>query len=327
MCCKSNLKLVRLIFNIVLFVSCISCHRIKTRHIFQLGVMINKVTGKNSFDFIGYGCWCGTGGFGEPLDKIDECCLQHDKCYFEIRTKQGCTPKSNDYTYNSQRGLTVCRDDNASCDYKTCNCDKNLAACFYKNLDLYDERKKSNLFNGLIGVHKILDACQCPPGKFLDKSSSECIQCPLGFYNDKPKQTSISACRKCPAGSYASFDRKICITCGPGYYIDTEGAYCDDYDNCNCKQCPDGYICPYISTVMPIKCQNGTKANLVRTQCTSTINNYNSTSCAICSNETQIPETNLTVTTNILTTNSACLKSFVYKWKFLYLTFILFFMF
>ena len=33
--------------------------------------MVNRVTGRNPIDFNGYGCWCGIGGEGKPVDDLD----------------------------------------------------------------------------------------------------------------------------------------------------------------------------------------------------------------------------------------------------------------
>ena len=33
--------------------------------------MIKCATGRSAFDFLGYGCWCGLGGEGFPVDNLD----------------------------------------------------------------------------------------------------------------------------------------------------------------------------------------------------------------------------------------------------------------
>ena len=37
----------------------------------QLGAMIWCEVGRNPFDYNLYGCWCGVGGKGQPVDEID----------------------------------------------------------------------------------------------------------------------------------------------------------------------------------------------------------------------------------------------------------------
>ena len=31
-----------------------------------------------------YGSYCGEGGQGVPVDKLDQCCCMHDKCFGDI---------------------------------------------------------------------------------------------------------------------------------------------------------------------------------------------------------------------------------------------------
>lgn len=33
--------------------------------------MIECATGRSAWDFLGYGCWCGLGGRGTPVDGVD----------------------------------------------------------------------------------------------------------------------------------------------------------------------------------------------------------------------------------------------------------------
>ena len=53
----------------------------------------------------GYGCWCGSGGMGMPVDAIDRCCQVHDACYDAI---PNCRPKWNEYNWQCNNGRPTC---------------------------------------------------------------------------------------------------------------------------------------------------------------------------------------------------------------------------
>ena len=117
------------------------------RNLAQFGLMINTVTGTGITGFLkynGYGCWCGDGGNGRPVDDTDRCCQIHDRCY-DAAEMYGCSPKVfNYYNYNATLGESNCNDPLETCSYSICKCDKEAAECFYRSLSTY---KPNNLNN------------------------------------------------------------------------------------------------------------------------------------------------------------------------------------
>ena len=41
------------------------------RDVVSFGWMVLRVTKRDPLDFNGYGCWCGIGGEGKPVDDLD----------------------------------------------------------------------------------------------------------------------------------------------------------------------------------------------------------------------------------------------------------------
>ncbi|XP_013404821.1 acidic phospholipase A2 [Lingula anatina] len=106
----------------------------RPRNLVQFALMVNKATGRSALDFNDYGCYCGLGGKGKPVDDLDKCCKVHDFCY-EMVSHEGCwNAKVGTYDYRTN-GTDITCDyyTNDNCDYMTCECDRVAALCFASN--------------------------------------------------------------------------------------------------------------------------------------------------------------------------------------------------
>nr|P00620.1 RecName: Full=Acidic phospholipase A2; Short=svPLA2; AltName: Full=Phosphatidylcholine 2-acylhydrolase [Bitis gabonica] len=98
----------------------------------QFGNMINKM-GQSVFDYIYYGCYCGWGGKGKPIDATDRCCFVHDCCYGKMGTYD---TKWTSYNYEIQNGGIDCDEDPQK--KELCECDRVAAICFANNRNTYN---------------------------------------------------------------------------------------------------------------------------------------------------------------------------------------------
>ncbi|XP_055487875.1 basic phospholipase A2 acanthin-1-like [Leucoraja erinacea] len=118
------------------------------RHLDQLGAMIGCRSGHAWVDYVDYGCYCGLGGHGDPLDNVDRCCRQHDRCYGGLGSGGFCrwfhSPYWTSYTWRCRHHTPQCYDADNTCARSICTCDKQLVDCL----------SRSTFHPHLVGINK-----------------------------------------------------------------------------------------------------------------------------------------------------------------------------
>ncbi|XP_070541841.1 phospholipase A2 AP-PLA2-II-like [Ptychodera flava] len=133
---------------------------VQGRSVVQMAPFIDCVTGIGYFqslrDYVDYGCFCGTGGGGSPVDGTDACCKTHDECYGKWIDDGTCTSTETytiwyDYTlskcYTEDAEMTCKSADDYEGSYRTsgecrqamCECDLEIATCLGQNREDYND--------------------------------------------------------------------------------------------------------------------------------------------------------------------------------------------
>ncbi|KFQ47799.1 Phospholipase A2, partial [Nestor notabilis] len=107
-----------------------------SRAVWQFRNMI-KCTMPNSYpllEYADYGCYCGLGGSGTPVDDLDRCCQTHDNCYSQAKKLESCrflvnNPYTNSYSFSCSEGQITCKSSNNECEMFICKCDRTAAMC------------------------------------------------------------------------------------------------------------------------------------------------------------------------------------------------------
>ncbi|XP_009978678.1 PREDICTED: phospholipase A2, membrane associated-like [Tauraco erythrolophus] len=122
----------------LLFAVLLACGLLPARgSVLELEQMIKSTTGKSALlSYSWYGCFCGIGGRGTPVDSTDQGCHAHDCIWGAPRGphRQWQLEKTPQNTVFLPPG-----NEQSWCKRETCLCDKAVASCFARALDSYNK--------------------------------------------------------------------------------------------------------------------------------------------------------------------------------------------
>ncbi|XP_028710619.1 phospholipase A2-like [Peromyscus leucopus] len=128
---------MKLLLLVALLTAGATAHSISRRSLWQLDNMIKCTIPASHplLEYNNYGCYCGFGGSGTPVDELDRCCQTHDNCYGQVKKMESCkflieNPYTTSYSYSCSGNEVTCSDKNDPCEAFICNCDREAAICF-----------------------------------------------------------------------------------------------------------------------------------------------------------------------------------------------------
>ncbi|KAF2364607.1 Phospholipase A2 domain [Trinorchestia longiramus] len=112
----------------------------------KYGAELTFFDGPTRSSYLYYGNWCGRGGRVAPVDGVDDCCLQHAKCYG--RCVRLCPdvwkkPYSTMYAWAILDDALYCVRSESTCVNSVCECDLEAALCL--GLQLANSEDDSDL--------------------------------------------------------------------------------------------------------------------------------------------------------------------------------------
>ncbi|XP_030272933.1 phospholipase A2, minor isoenzyme-like [Sparus aurata] len=124
---------------LLLTAACTVSGQQESRSLWQFRNMIKCVQPDVLFalKYDNYGCYCGYGGQGTPVDELDQCCKVHDDCYEAQMNDPECKsfwphlkPYFIYYRYTCTEHQPTCSASNNKCQAAACECDRAAALCF-----------------------------------------------------------------------------------------------------------------------------------------------------------------------------------------------------
>ncbi|XP_034457174.1 phospholipase A2-like isoform X1 [Hippoglossus hippoglossus] len=133
---------LRTLFLLAAGLSVACCGPVLSRHEralnqFWIQIRCEMPDSRPIIDYADYGCYCGKGGGGTPVDDLDRCCEVHDNCYGDAMQLNACwslfhNPYTKMYSYSCDKASKklTCNKNNNACEMFICECDRKAAECF-----------------------------------------------------------------------------------------------------------------------------------------------------------------------------------------------------